>query len=107
MNKTVKITLCVVGGAAIIGTGGFFAAPAIAAYLGGAGLLGATATTGTVISDAFRCGIIERITCGAGRRSCGSLQGGGIAMGTARCRCLAHRRRPVEGPATGAVAPLT
>lgn len=49
MNKSLKITLFVIGGAVVVGTAGFFAAPVIAAYIGSAGLLGATATTGTAI----------------------------------------------------------
>jgi hypothetical protein len=41
----------VVVGSAAVGTTGFFAAPAVAAYLGSFGLLGTTATTGAAISS--------------------------------------------------------
>src|SRR5437867_176130 len=80
MNNTMKITL-VIGGAAVLGTVTFFAAPVIAASLGTAGLLGTTATTGTAISGLSGAALTNAslAALGGGALSAG---GAGIAGGT-------------------------
>lgn len=50
MRKGTK-TILLISSAALVGAGGYFAAPYLASYLGAKGLLGITATTGNSISS--------------------------------------------------------
>ena len=98
MNTPTKIALGSIAVVAV-GTTGFFAAPIIATCLGSLGLLGTTATTGTIISSLSGAALTNASLAALGG---GALTAGGfgIAGGTI---VVTGASATVGGAATGAI----
>jgi hypothetical protein len=97
--KKHKVAIICVSGAIIAAPLALVAAPAIATSLGAAGLLGSTATTGTLISTLGGCTLTNASLAAIGNGAI-IVGGGGMAGGTA----VIGTAGAVAGASAGAVA---